>query len=113
MTDNPYNVEWLPMTRNGKVIGEVYRPKNYTSPIALDATPSKECDEYHKNAQIQVNLSPLSKGKYDIDYAINLLKTVENKCEVGKMQPKDTLFTLRESVRRLLAMLEVEKGQQS
>jgi hypothetical protein len=32
----------------------VYRTKNYPGPIAIDATPSKECDEYHKNSQIQI-----------------------------------------------------------
>ncbi len=34
----------------------VIRPGNYTGPIAIDATPSPEMKEYHKNFKIQVNL---------------------------------------------------------
>lgn len=33
----------------------VYVPEKYPGPIALDATPSKECSEYHKNSCIQIN----------------------------------------------------------
>lgn len=32
----------------------VYRPEKYDGPIAIDATPSKECREYHENSLIQV-----------------------------------------------------------
>lgn len=35
----------------------VYKPKNYDRPIALNAIPSKECDEYHKNSFIQININ--------------------------------------------------------
>jgi hypothetical protein len=35
----------------------IYKPDNYPGPIALDATPSKECDEYHKNSKVYVNFS--------------------------------------------------------
>ncbi len=35
----------------------VYRPKNYPGPVAIDRKPSKECDEYHKNVKIQINIT--------------------------------------------------------
>jgi hypothetical protein len=41
---------------NCKVRGFIYRTENYPGPIAIDCKPSKECDEYHKNSRIQINL---------------------------------------------------------
>ena len=35
----------------------VYRPDTYQGPIAINATPSKECKEYHKNSCIQINVN--------------------------------------------------------
>lgn len=34
----------------------IYRPENYTGPVAIDCKPSKECDEYHKNSKVQINI---------------------------------------------------------
>ena len=34
----------------------VYIPEKYDGPIDLDCKPSKECDEYHKDSVIQINL---------------------------------------------------------
>ena len=34
----------------------VYKPENYPGPIAIDMKVSKELDEYHKNAKIQINI---------------------------------------------------------
>lgn len=34
----------------------IYRPDKYPGQEVLDGVPSKECDEYHKNAVIQVHL---------------------------------------------------------
>lgn len=53
----------------------------------------------------------LEKGKYDINYVINILKIIVEKCEQLKMRPQDLAFTLTESCKRLIAMLEVEKMQ--
>lgn len=53
----------------------------------------------------------LQKGKYDINYVINLLKIILQKCEQMKMNPKDLQFTLRTSTEKLLAMIEVERDQ--
>jgi hypothetical protein len=53
----------------------------------------------------------LEKGKYDIDYVINLLKIIMQKCEQMKMNPKDLQFTLWTSTQKLLSMLEVERDQ--
>jgi len=35
----------------------IYIPEKYPGPIAIDMKPSKECDEYHKNSYIQVNMN--------------------------------------------------------
>lgn len=34
----------------------IYRPDKYDGPTALNATPSEECKEYHKNSYIQINV---------------------------------------------------------
>lgn len=34
----------------------IYRAENYPGPIAIDVKPSKECDEYHKNSKVQINI---------------------------------------------------------
>jgi hypothetical protein len=40
-----------------KKTGEfTYLSENYPGPIAIDCKPSKECDEYHKNSKVQINL---------------------------------------------------------
>lgn len=39
------------------ISGTVYVPKNYPGPIAIDATLSKEAEEYLKNGKIQINMS--------------------------------------------------------
>lgn len=38
----------------------VYTPPNYPGPIAIHAKVSKEMDEYHKNARIQVIINETS-----------------------------------------------------
>lgn len=43
------------MNENAKVF--IYRPEKYEGPIAINATPSKEMIEYHKNSCIQVNMN--------------------------------------------------------
>ena len=53
----------------------------------------------------------LAKGKYDINYIINLLKIIMTKCEEMKHNPRDLQFTLWTSTQKLLAMLEVERDQ--
>lgn len=35
----------------------IYIPEKYDGSIALDAKPSKECEDYHKNSCIQINIS--------------------------------------------------------
>ena len=49
----------------------------------------------------------LSKGKYDIDYVINLCKIIDSQCQSTPMS--NLGFTLSNSLRRLIAMLEVER----
>lgn len=34
----------------------IIRPENYPGPMAIDCKPSKECDEYHQNSKVQINI---------------------------------------------------------
>jgi hypothetical protein len=66
-------------------------------------------DEYNQNKDYEkIDISRyLSKGKYDIDYVISLCKVIDSQC---KSVPMSNLgFTLSDSLRRLIAMLEVER----
>lgn len=51
----------------------------------------------------------LPKGKYDINYVINLLKIIESKCENGKLTPSDLRFSLQQSCKLLRGNLEIER----
>lgn len=35
----------------------IFKPENYSGPIAIDCKPSKECDEYHKNSKVYITLN--------------------------------------------------------
>lgn len=48
---------------------------------------------------------------YDIDFSINLLRQIEAVVEKHKFNPKDLSFTLSHSLKKMIAMLEVEKGR--
>lgn len=52
----------------------------------------------------------LPKGKYDIDYVIQLCKIIENKCYELRFDPRGLEFTLRSSLKALRCMLETEKS---
>jgi hypothetical protein len=54
-------------------------------------------------------IETLTKGKYDINYAINLLKIILNKCQ--GFPERDFKFSMQHSLKRLLAYLEVERDQ--
>lgn len=51
------------------------------------------------------------KDNYNIDYVINILKTLLVQIEKNKLNPNMLSFTLTDSIGRLLAYLEVEKGR--
>ena len=51
----------------------------------------------------------LPKGKYDINYVIALCKIIHGNCQTTPMS--DLGFTLSESLRRLIGMLEIERNQ--
>lgn len=51
----------------------------------------------------------LNIDKYDINFVINVLKTILRECDRHKINPKDLHISLSQSVKRLLAMLEVER----
>lgn len=53
----------------------------------------------------------LPKGKYDIHYVIKLLRIIHDKIESMKMSPRDIPFTMCDSMKRLIANLEVERDQ--
>jgi len=54
----------------------------------------------------------LPKGKYDINYVINLLRIIHDKIESMKFNARDIPFTMCDSMRRLIANLETERDQQ-
>ena len=62
-----------------------------------------------RNNEIFSNSLP--KGKYDIHYVIELLRIIHDKIESMKMSPKDIPFTMCDSMKRLIANLEVERDQ--
>lgn len=95
--DNEYkkypNVTFLPITKVGKEICSIE-----------DISPSPdERNEFFQHS--------LPKGKYNIHYTINLLRILLDQIEKIKMNPRDIAFTLSSSIKRLLAMLEVESEQ--
>lgn len=47
---------------------------------------------------------------YDIDHTIFLLKQIESKCDNNLMAPQDFMMSLKISLRKLIAMLEVERA---
>lgn len=53
----------------------------------------------------------LQKNKFDISYVISLLKTILRISDKLKMNPIQFQFTLVDSVKKLLANLEIEKNQ--
>lgn len=53
----------------------------------------------------------LDKGKYDINYVIKILQIILEQCEIMRFSPRDLQFTLSQSLKRLLAMLIVERNQ--
>jgi|ERR1700690_3157831 hypothetical protein len=55
----------------------------------------------------------LNKNKYDIEYVITLLKFILDQCEEMKMNPRELQFSLVHSLKKMIAMLEVEKDQQN
>lgn len=81
--------------------------KNELTPCVIEI---KEIQKQVKTTNDFVGHS-LEKGKYDINYVITLLQIIEKKCHEMQMQPRDLSFTLRESCKRLIAMLIVEKNQ--
>jgi hypothetical protein len=57
-------------------------------------------------------LSALQKGKYDIDYVLTLLRILTIQCEQLRHRPKEEMyFSLKESINRLMSMLQTEKEQ--
>lgn len=88
-----YNVTFLPVTINGK---------NFSSVTDLLKSEDK------MNSFLQYSLP---KGKYDINYVINLLRIILDQCHKMKGSPRDLQFTLWISVQKLLSMLEVERDQ--
>ncbi len=87
------DVVWLPVTKNGQ---------EYCSMEEL--SPSKE--ERHELFKYS-----LPKGKYDINFVINMLRIIVEQCDKMKMTPRDIHFSLTQSIKRLIAMLEVERMQ--
>ena len=71
--------------------------------------PIVKLNRSSKNNEIFTNSLP--KGKYDIHYVIKLLRIIHDKIESMKMSPRDIPFTMCDSMKRLIANLEVERDQ--
>ena len=50
-------------------------------------------------------------GQYDINFVITFCRILIDKIDRLKFNPRDLPFTLTQSLKKLLAMLEVEKDQ--
>lgn len=51
----------------------------------------------------------LSRGRYDIDYVINLCKILVERCEALKFSGHNGMLTIRDSLKKHLAMVEIDK----
>lgn len=69
-------------------------------PLATD----KETTPIERNNTVR-------KGKYDIHYVINLLRSIEDQCHKYRLNPSTLQFSLQNSLQRMIAMLEVERDQ--
>lgn len=78
--------------------------------IKLDKKKLKPSDKPKKRYNQRYD-SHLKKGQYDIDYVIGLLRKILQQCDSMRHNPRELEFSLRESLRRLLSMLEIEKNQ--
>lgn len=67
-------------------------------------------DKTHEIEREKIKVT-MSKGVYDIHYAINLLKSILVLCEKEKFNPRDLQFTLSQGLQKQLAYLEVERDQ--
>lgn len=91
MKDYSKDVTFLPVTKNVKEIACIQ-----------DVSPHTKGNEFLRYT--------LPKGRYDINYSIQLLSIILEKCEQEKMSPRDLQFSLCHSIKKLLAMLEVERN---
>lgn len=51
----------------------------------------------------------LCKGRYDIDFAINLCDQIIDKCETNILNPGEVRFSLMQSLKQLVRFLRTEK----
>lgn len=91
MTNHEDKVTWMPITKNGKSVASME-----------DISPS------HKERHEFLRYS-LPKGKYDINFVIQLLHIILDQADKNLLSPRDFHFSMKESCKRMLAMLEVEK----
>ena len=56
---------------------------------------------------------PLTRGQYDADYVINLLKTILSKCDQYQLSPDGLRLAIMASCKALIARIETEKYQTS
>lgn len=73
--------------------------------------PIRAIEPIKNSDNVELFRKHLPKGKYDIHFVIQLLMVIHDKIESMKMNPKDIAFTMCDSLKRLIANLEVEKQQ--
>lgn len=70
----------------------------------FDVKPENK--EYKKQNEFSI-----AKDKYDVNYVINLCKQIIQKCENQKFNSSDLRFSLQQSLKTLVAEIEVQKYQ--
>jgi hypothetical protein len=88
MKKSEKNVTYLPIVEEKKEIQE--------------PNPLLESPKFEENIKY---------GKYDIHFVISMLRKIVSECDKLKMQPHNIHFSLTNSLKRLIAMLEVERMQ--
>jgi hypothetical protein len=78
-------------------------------PVVFEKKEIKKVKEKKKSYDHQSFEQSLPQGKYDIDYIINLCEIIMQKCDQLKFNPRDLEFTLKMSLKSLIAFLEFEK----
>lgn len=102
MSDDNEDLKFLPMTMEDFF------------PIKMEDIPKHSLEPIYRSQKNQTNEiygHTLSKGKYDITYVITLLRIIHDQTEKMKLNPRDLSFTLTTSLKKLIAMLEVEREQ--
>ncbi len=62
-----------------------------------------------KSTEIEFLNQKLKHGQFDIHYVIKLLRIINDQCIKHQLNPGELRFTLIHSLKKMIAMLEVER----